>query len=251
MLRSNDSPDGCPKLMFQGVALSVLSCFAQDEEIMTHPSVLFNLPVILEIITNADDEAYEENLMIIKDAYIVLNSVVAYEKGRMAFINNRGMQSLCTVITKQIFQYEDASDLLLNLLQSNGHLCWAYHSAFKDFNDLMGKLCTEFANSQDENKFEMCDQIRTVLRSYPKASFQDEGCEWMLMVQQGLHDILFSRLGKKQRDPAMMLVASVLEVSDFQWCLNNYEPRYLKYAKRQNSTNLKYRKLKVLSFEFW
>ena len=39
MLRSKDSPDGCPKLMFQSVALSVLSCFSQDEEIMTHPSV--------------------------------------------------------------------------------------------------------------------------------------------------------------------------------------------------------------------
>merc|ERR1712018_413295 len=72
----------------------------------------------------------------------------------------------------KIFQYEDASELLLNLLLTNGHLCWAYHNAFKDFNDLMGKLCTEFANSQDENKFEMCDTIRTVLRSYPKASFQ-------------------------------------------------------------------------------
>ena len=102
MLRSNDSPDGCPKLMFQSVALSVLSCFSQDEEIMTHPSVLFNLPVILDIITNADDEAYEENLMIIKDAYICLNSVVAFDKGRLAFINNRGMQSLCVVITKQV-----------------------------------------------------------------------------------------------------------------------------------------------------
>ena len=102
MLRSNDSPDGCPKLMFQSVALSVLSCFSQDEEIMTHPSVLFNLPVILEIITSADDEAYEENLMIIKDAYICLNSVVAFDKGRMAFINNRGMQSLSIVITKQV-----------------------------------------------------------------------------------------------------------------------------------------------------
>ena len=41
MLRSKDSPDGCPRLMFQSVALSVLSCFAQDEEIMTHPSVSF------------------------------------------------------------------------------------------------------------------------------------------------------------------------------------------------------------------
>ena len=39
MLRSKDSPDGCPKLMFQSVALSVLSCFANEAEIMTHPSV--------------------------------------------------------------------------------------------------------------------------------------------------------------------------------------------------------------------
>ena len=39
MLRSKDSPDGCPKLLYQSVALSVLSCFSQDEEIMTHPSV--------------------------------------------------------------------------------------------------------------------------------------------------------------------------------------------------------------------
>ena len=39
MLRSKDSPDGCPRLMFQSVALSVLSCFANEEEIMTHPSV--------------------------------------------------------------------------------------------------------------------------------------------------------------------------------------------------------------------
>ena len=39
MLRSKDSPDGCPRLMFQSVALSVLSCFANETEIMTHPSV--------------------------------------------------------------------------------------------------------------------------------------------------------------------------------------------------------------------
>ena len=89
----------------------------------------------------------------------------------------------------------------------------------------MGKLCTDFANAQDETKFELCDTIRTVLRSYPKSNFDEESCDWMPMLQQGLHDILFSRLGKKQRDPAMMLVASVIEVSDFQWCLNNYEPR--------------------------
>ena len=47
MLRSKDSPDGCPKLMFQSVALSVLSCFANEEEIMTHPSVSLSVPLFI------------------------------------------------------------------------------------------------------------------------------------------------------------------------------------------------------------
>ena len=88
----------------------------------------------------------------------------------------------------------------------------------KNFNSINSQF-------QDETKFELCDTIRTVLRSYPKSNFDGDDIVWMPMLQQGLHDILFSRLGKKQRDPAMMLVASVIEVSDFQWCLNNYEPR--------------------------
>ena len=49
------------------------------------------------------------------------------EKGRSAFIHNRGIHSLCEVITKQTFQFEDATDLLLSLLGMSGHLCWTYH----------------------------------------------------------------------------------------------------------------------------
>lgn len=66
MLRSKDSPDGCPRLMYQSVALSVLSCFASsnDEEIATNASLLFNLPVLLDIVTDADNPAYEENLLV-------------------------------------------------------------------------------------------------------------------------------------------------------------------------------------------
>ena len=38
-------------------------------------------------------------------------------------------------------------------------------------------------------------------------------------AQKGLQDVLFSKIAKCQRDPAIMLVASVIEVSDFVWCL--------------------------------
>ena len=57
--------------MYQSVALSVLSCFTADFEIMTDASVLFNIPVMLDIVMDADNEIYEENLLVISDAYEV------------------------------------------------------------------------------------------------------------------------------------------------------------------------------------
>ena len=52
LFRSRDGGGGggeggeeCPRLMYQSVALSVLSCFTADFEIMTDASVLFNIPV--------------------------------------------------------------------------------------------------------------------------------------------------------------------------------------------------------------
>lgn len=53
-----------------------------------------------------------------------------------------------------------------------------------------------------------------------KSNFDDEiRHPWLPKLQKGLHDILFSKIGKSQRDPAMILVAAVIEVSDFEWCL--------------------------------
>ena len=43
--------------------------------------------------------------------------------------------------------------------------------------------------------------------------------ERLACAQKGLQDVLFSKIAKCQRDPAIMLVASVIEVSDFVWCL--------------------------------
>ncbi|XP_023331282.1 neurochondrin homolog [Eurytemora carolleeae] len=219
MLRSKDTPEGCSPRMYQSVALSVLSCFVADEEIMTNPSVLFNLPELLDIIGDADNEIFEDNLLLINDAYQVIMAVVSTQKGRLAFISNRGIHYLCEINVKQTFQCEDALKLILNILTLEGHKCWHYYSGPEDFNNLMVKFCREFSILQDELKFELCDVIRTILRSFPKSNFDDEA--WLPWLQKGLHDILFSKITKKQRDPAMMLVASVIEVSDFEWCLTD------------------------------
>ena len=189
MLRSKDSPDGCPQLMFQSVALSVLSCFTGEEEIMTNASVLFNLPVLMDIINDSDNEIYEENLLIINDAYEILTAIASTEKGkegshipptwtllfhisfffflgRQSFISNRGIHHLIEIQLKQSFQCERASELFLALLVTGGQHCWSYHTGPEDFNRIMMKYCTEFAETQEELKFELCDSLRTIIRRY-------------------------------------------------------------------------------------
>ena len=66
--------------MYQSVALSVLSCFVTDEEIMTNPSVLFNLPELLNIIADADNPIFEDNLLLVHDAYQVIMAIVSTQK---------------------------------------------------------------------------------------------------------------------------------------------------------------------------
>ncbi|CAB4070125.1 unnamed protein product [Lepeophtheirus salmonis] len=235
MLRSKDSPGGsdedCPKLMYQSLALSILSCFIEESEIMTNPSILFNLPVLLDIINNADDEVYEENLVIITDAYRCLCSIVSTEKGRKSFIGYRGVHYLCEIIVKQTFQWETAQKLLLSILGSGmrynysfllrDSTCWSFHHGATDFDSIMSKLCCEFEAVHDETKFELCDTIRIILKSYPRINFDGLVPQWLPSIQKGLRDVLLSKIGNTQRDPAIKLVAAVVEASDFDWVLSD------------------------------
>ena len=76
MLRSKEAPPGCPPRFYQSVALSVLACFVDDEDIITNASVLFNIPEILNIIENSDSEEYEDDFLLISDAYKVITGIV-------------------------------------------------------------------------------------------------------------------------------------------------------------------------------
>ena len=86
--------------------------------------------------------------------------------GRQSFISNRGIHYLIEIQLKQSFQCEKAADLFLALLQTGGHPCWSYHTGPEDFNRIMLKYCTEFAESQEELKFELCNSLRTIIRRF-------------------------------------------------------------------------------------
>ena len=49
-------------------------------------------------------------------------------------------------------------------------------------------------------------------RSFPKTCFGEDD-PWLSGLQRGLRDILFSKISREQRDPALKLVSAVVEAS--------------------------------------
>ena len=99
----------------------------EDEEIMSHASVLFNIPELLTIIDNSDSEEYEDDVMLINDAWRVMSAMVTSQEGREAFIASRGMMVLTDLNIRQSFQDEEALELLLDILTYERDKSWQYH----------------------------------------------------------------------------------------------------------------------------
>ena len=94
---------------------------------MSNASVLFNIPELLTIIDNSDSEEYEDDVMLINDAWRVMGAIVASQEGREAFIASRGMMVLSSLNIRQSFQDEEALELLLDILTYERDKCWSYH----------------------------------------------------------------------------------------------------------------------------
>jgi len=199
MLRSQEAPPGCPPRFYQSVALSVLACFVDDEDIITDASILFNIPEILNIIENSDSEDYEDDIMLISDAYKVMTGIVATEAGREAFIASRRIHVLCSLNVRQSFQDEDALELLLDMLAYEGGKCWLYHSGSEDLNRLLLKISTDFTLLEDNTDIDISDIISNIIGSFPKTEFDKS---------------LLDRKASEESDPKMQLVASVIELSE-------------------------------------
>ena len=58
----------------------------------------------------------------------VLAAIACSERGRAAFVSNRGVHALCSAHVGQSFQCERALALLTRLAAAMGPACWDYHS---------------------------------------------------------------------------------------------------------------------------
>jgi len=223
LLLSPDVPADCPPLVYKSVALSILSSFCSDAELATHPEMLANIPVFLDIVQQADDDDLDDNLIVVSEAYECLQNIAAHQPGRLALLEVGGVAKMCEIYAQQSFQTDEALNILVTLVGQFGPSAWDINP--KPFHVIVNKIALDFETDHSERKFELCRMLHALLVSCRRNVIVATANEalWPGSIYKGLSDILTSRLGKAQRDPALKLASIMVELLGVEWCLTDEE----------------------------
>uniref|UniRef100_A0A1B6EF11 Neurochondrin n=1 Tax=Clastoptera arizonana TaxID=38151 RepID=A0A1B6EF11_9HEMI len=223
LLLSPDVPVDCPPLVYKSVALSILSSFCSEEELATHPEMLQNIPVFIEIVQQCDEDDFDDNLMIINEAYQCLQYIASYGAGQKALLDIGGVTKMSEIYSQQSFQTDEALNILVTLVTKFGPTAW--NENVKTFHSLMNKISCDFETDHSERKFELCGILLALMLSCPKEIVTQSANEedWSNSIFKALNDILKSKLGKKQRDVALKLASITVEVLGIEWTLSDDE----------------------------
>ncbi|KAG8233049.1 hypothetical protein J437_LFUL004269 [Ladona fulva] len=223
LLLTPDVPIDCPPLVYKSVALSILSCFCSEPLIATHQEMLNNIPVFIDVIHKAEESDDDEQLMVISESYECLKHISSYPEGQEAFLKAGGAAKMIEFYVEQNFQCDEALNILVLLVGCQGPTAWG--SDPKPFHKIVSKISLDFKAEQGERKFEICLVLHTLLFNCPKEFIDSTTDEeiWPSSVFKGITDILTSKIGKAQRDPALKLASIVVELLGVEWCLSDEE----------------------------
>lgn len=223
LLKSDKVPDDCPPAVYKSVALSILSAFLQEEEIATHKETLDNIPLFLEIVQGADDEENDDSLIIVSEAYSCLQYIASYEPGQKALLASDAVAKFSAIYSNQSFQTDEALNLIVTLVNKFGPSIWPDDP--KPFNMLVQRIGLDFETDHTERKFDLCNIMASLLFNCRREVVTKNLSEeiWPESLFKGLNDILKSKLGKNQREPALKLAGQAVDVLGIEWTLNDVD----------------------------
>lgn len=223
LLTNTDVPQDCPPTVYKSVALSILTCFCNDPELATHPEMLANIPVFLDIVQTSDDEDYDDNLIIVSEAYTCLQCIAQQEAGQKALIEVGAIKKMSEIYSHQSFQTDEALNILVMLVSRYGPKAWGPDP--KPFHALVNKIALDMETDNSERKFELATIVSALLFSCNRATVVPTASEetWPISIYKALNDILTSKIGKNQRDPALKLAANVADLLGIEWTLSDAE----------------------------
>lgn len=221
LLSAKDDP---LQVDYKSVALSILSAFCRESELASHPDMVGHVSVLLEIVSQADEDAPDDTLIMVSEAYNCLQCIAQYPPGQKALLEHKAVSKMCDIYAEKSFQTDEALNILVTLVGRYGSEAWDSTDT-APFHAIINKIALDFETDHTERKFELCTILQALLQSCRKdvisASVKDES--WPLSIHKGLSDILGSKIGKKQRDPALKFASVMLDLLGAEWAISDKE----------------------------
>uniref|UniRef100_A0A6P7G269 Neurochondrin homolog n=1 Tax=Diabrotica virgifera virgifera TaxID=50390 RepID=A0A6P7G269_DIAVI len=223
LLLTTDVPVDCPPSIYKSVALSIISVFCNEEELATKKEMLEFVPAFLEIVKAADDDANDDSLMAIGEAYNCLKGIASYEPGQKKLIESQAVDKLGEIYSQGSFQSDEALNIMAVLI-AKYPTSWTNKDP-KAYHALLNKIAVDFETDQDKRKFEICEVLHALVYNCPKTQISEFSASetWPQSIYKGLSDILQSKIGAAQRNPALLLTSSVLELLGIDWIFSDEE----------------------------
>ena len=224
LLSRQTVPVDCPPQVYKSVALSILSAFCGEPELASHPDMISHVPALLDIVSQADEDAADDMLIIVSEAYTCLQSIAQHPPGQKALFEQKAISKMCDIYSEKSFQTDQALNILVTLVGRLGSEAWdATDTA--PFHAIINKIALDFETDHTERKFELCTILQALLMSCRRdtinATAKDES--WPFSIHKALFDILGSKIGKNQRDPALKLASVMMDLLGAEWTLSDIE----------------------------
>ncbi|XP_058793012.1 neurochondrin homolog [Phymastichus coffea] len=224
LLISDDVPVDCPPQVYKSVALSILSAFCNDPLLASHPDMVGHVPALLEIVSEADEDAPDDTLIIVSEAYTCLQNIAQFQPGQKALLEQKAIPKMCEIYAEKSFKTDEALNILVTLVNQFGPEAWDADNT-APFHAIINKIALDFETDHDERKFKLCSILQALLASCRRSSISKSAKNesWPQSIYKGLSDILTSKIGKNQRDPALKLASIILELLGVDWALSDEE----------------------------
>lgn len=224
LLSTKSVPVDCPPQVYKSVALSILSAFCKEPELACHPDMIGHIPALLEIVSQADEDAPDDMLIIVSEVYTCLQCIAQHSPGQKALLEQKAIPIMCDIYAEKSFQTDEALNILVTLVSRFGPEAWDPTDT-APFHAIINKIALDFETDHTERKFELCAILQALLHSCRKEVIAVNAKEesWPLSIHKGLNDILKSKISKKQRDPALKLASVMMDLLGAEWAMSDKE----------------------------
>ncbi|XP_078035990.1 neurochondrin [Augochlora pura] len=224
LLSTQTVPVDCPPQVYKSVALSILSAFCGEPELASHPDMIAHVPALLEIVSQVDEDAADDMLIIVSEAYTCLQSIAQYPPGQKTLLEHKAISKMCDIYSEKSFQTDQALNILVVLVGRFGPEAWD-PTDNAPFHAIINKIAFDFETDHTERKFELCTILQALLMNCRKDVITETAKEesWPSSIHKALSDILGSKIGKNQRDPALKLASVMMDLLGAEWTLSDKE----------------------------